>query len=142
MRGEGGFISWNWPALFIQFFWSIYRKMWGFALGALALQFAGSFILIVAFLVLSDMLMPGATSAHTDSTARWIGLLGFVLPAMLANGFYHRKVRRLINRRHTSPIRTPACSNSHAEADFERVVVALPWNCLVRNIGIRRYSAH
>ena len=73
--GGGGFISWNWPALFIQFFWSIYRKMWGFALGALALQFAASFILIVAFLVLSDMLMPGATSAHTDSTARWIGLL-------------------------------------------------------------------
>jgi hypothetical protein len=31
-----------------------------------------------------------------DNTARSMGLIASVFPAMLANGFYHRKVRRLI----------------------------------------------
>ena len=92
----GGFVSWNWPALFVQFFWSLYRKMWGFAFGGLALQIAGSVILTIVFGVLAAMLMPSAASAYMDNTARSMGLNASVFPAMLANGFYHRKVRRLI----------------------------------------------
>ena len=93
----GGFVSWNWPALFVQFFWSLYRKMWGFAFGGLALQIAGSVILTIGFRALAAM--PGATGAHMNNAAgSSITLMASVFPAMLANGFYHRKVRRLIKQ--------------------------------------------
>ena len=71
--------------------------MWDFAFGGLALQIAGSVILTIGFRALAAM--PGATGAHMHNAAgSSITLIASVFPAMLANGFYHRKVRRLIKQ--------------------------------------------
>src|SRR5437868_3895209 len=70
--------------------------MWGFAFGGLALQIAGSVILTIGFRALAAT--PGTTGTHIDNAARSMTLIASVFPAMLANGFYHRKVRRLIKQ--------------------------------------------
>jgi len=94
-RDAGGrFWSWNWPAFFVALFWSLYRKAWGFALGSIALTFVAAWTFgIIAGIA---MVLLNASAELIDPVGRVCGLLGGALPATLANGFYHRKVKRVI----------------------------------------------
>lgn len=99
----GGFLSWNWPCVFVQFLWALYRKCWGFAFGGL--------LMAVLFGVIAGAIYGGIAGAMgasmktIDENAQWIGSLASIFVAAFANGFYHRRAKRLI--RSTSHIADP-----------------------------------
>lgn len=99
----GGFFSWHWPCLFVQFGWALYRKCWGFAFGGLVLavilaMVAGG----VAGFVLALL---GVSDKTIETVGNVIGWVGAAVVATTAKGFYHRKARTIING--TSHIRDP-----------------------------------
>lgn len=87
--GERTFPSWHWPALFAGFWWALYRKSWAAAIFVIVISIACMVGQTLAGLVLGR----GAGSALVVFV---IGLLAWVLFPLFANGFYYRKVSKLI----------------------------------------------
>jgi Tfp pilus assembly protein PilE len=87
--GESTFPSWHWPALFAGFWWALYRKSWAAAIFIVVLSVACTVGQTLAGLVTG----PGFGKAITVFA---IGLLAWVLPPLFANGFYYRKVCKLV----------------------------------------------
>jgi len=88
--GEKTFPSWHWPALFVAVFWALYRKSWAGALGFLLIPPVITFVVgvLVGILGWDEAPAPGIGFAAI--------LVIFLLPPILANGFYYRKARRLV----------------------------------------------
>jgi Tfp pilus assembly major pilin PilA len=84
-------VSWNWPAFFVTFFWLLYRRMFGLALGY---WFLWPFALLIVFTVTYLVLGP-----FLGELLYWLVALAaqFVI-AMFANAVYHRHVRKRIER--------------------------------------------
>lgn len=89
-RGESTFPSWHWPACFVPFWWGLYRKAWA---GAVVLGLVLPWVLWVAH----DLLTAGKSEV-TGPSVLLVFAATIVLPAMLANGFYYRKARKLLGR--------------------------------------------
>lgn len=91
-RQKRSFPSWHWPALFIAFWWALYRKAWG---GAVLFFFLP--ILIGLLFAIGASLLPPEYSIAAN-VAHWMGILAaYVLPAMLANGVYYRRVKAWVH---------------------------------------------
>jgi Tfp pilus assembly major pilin PilA len=91
-REKRTFPSWNWPALFIAFWWALYRKVWG---GAIFFFFLPVLLEIPALLA-AHLLAPGNDTAI--SVMNWVSVLvAWFLPPMMANGLYYRRVKAWAN---------------------------------------------
>lgn len=74
-QARGGSALWHWPALFVTWYWMLYRKLW---VPALVYFFAPSF----AFGIIAAVLPPAVLI---------VAYIGFIVaPPMLANGLYYR----------------------------------------------------
>jgi Tfp pilus assembly major pilin PilA len=104
----GSRASWNWPAFFVTFFWLLYRRMYGLALGYLL---AWPFAAAIVFTVVSVVLGPLAGAVFY-----WFAVVGVQLVAvpMFANAVYHWHVRKRIDK-------LAASAPSH-EALLQRVI--------------------
>lgn len=89
-NGKTG-LSWHWPALFVTFYWLLYRKMW---LGALLYFFAPYVALFVAGFALAILGVPGDTAV----TVIWLMYFAAmcVLPPLYANALYYRHAKAAI----------------------------------------------
>lgn len=88
-NGKAG-ASWHWPALFISFYWLLYRKMW---LGALI-------YFVLPYIILSSMVL---TLGMIDSSGALFGigyilyLIGLLfLPPIYANALYYKHCKKKI----------------------------------------------
>lgn len=81
----GGSASWHWPALFVTWYWLLYRKMW---LGALIYFFAPGILTSVLTAMAPAALKPIA------ALAAWLAI--FLVPAIMANGWYFRHCEKKI----------------------------------------------
>lgn len=84
---EGGGLraGWHWPALFITWYWLLYRKMWGWAVGYIAASYA--YLVLIAF------------AAGLHPVLGLVALAGyFVLPPLYATSLYYRRCARLVTR--------------------------------------------
>jgi Tfp pilus assembly major pilin PilA len=101
-------VSWNWPALFVTFFWLLYRRMYGLAFGYLLLW---PIVLVVLLGVTTLLLGPAVAGV-----LYWLLALAaqFVVAPMFANAVYHWHVKRRIER-------LAAAAPSH-EALVQRVI--------------------
>jgi Tfp pilus assembly major pilin PilA len=84
--------SWNWLAFFFTFFWMLYRRMFGLAVGyLLLLPIVFGIVLLLLVLFLGQMI---------GTLVYWVTALGvsFVVIPMFANSIYHRHVKRRIAR--------------------------------------------
>jgi Tfp pilus assembly major pilin PilA len=88
-KGERSFPSWNWPALFASGFWALYRKSWAAALFFVAIGVAVQ----VVQSVVGRAFGPGSLR---NVAVILLGAVAWVVPPLFANGFYYRKVRKLI----------------------------------------------
>ena len=85
----GSRIGWHWPAFFVTLYWLMYRKMWAKA----GLYFLAGVVTNVA-ITLSSAANPMLGAALT-----LLALLGFFLvPPMLANGWYYQHCKGLIRK--------------------------------------------
>ena len=90
-KGERSFPSWHWPALFASGLWALYRKSWAAALFFVAIG--------VAVNVVESMVGPAIGPGSLRNFAViLLGAVAWVVPPLFANGFYYRKVRKLIAR--------------------------------------------
>jgi uncharacterized membrane protein (DUF485 family) len=94
----GSWVSWNWPGFLFQFWWGLYRKLWGFAFGAAIVVIVLDFLLalVVGYIA-------GALGASPEFIGSWglsfaISVIAALFPGVVSNEFYHRKARRLIGR--------------------------------------------
>jgi Tfp pilus assembly major pilin PilA len=85
-------ISWNWPSVFVTFFWMIYRRMYGWAI-------AYYLLLPFVFLILASLLI-AALGEVAGVLVYWILALAasFVAIPMYANALYHRSVNKRIEK--------------------------------------------
>lgn len=90
---EGGAgISWHWPALFLTFFWLLYRKMWLNALIYLILPY----VIMVPIGISSGL--AGDSSGAVLSVAYLLYFFAILLlPPMYANAVYYRHCRKKID---------------------------------------------
>jgi Tfp pilus assembly protein PilE len=86
-------VTWHWPALFIPFYWLLYRKMWPQAILYFVSPYIGLFVIGIAAAILGD------------SAATMIGILYlifvvalFIFPAMFANALYYKHCKNEIVR--------------------------------------------
>jgi Tfp pilus assembly major pilin PilA len=88
----GSRVSWNWPAFFVTFFWLLYRRMYGLAIGYLLL-------LPIAFVILL-LVVTAVLGAVAAGLVYWLLVVGvqLVLIPMFANAVYHWHVKRGIAR--------------------------------------------
>ncbi len=88
--------SWHWPALFVTFYWLLYRKMW---LNALA-YFLLPFIAIV-------LLAIGASAGMSENIIVGLSVLFlaiiWLLPPIYANAIYYRHCKKIIQKKARSP---------------------------------------
>ena len=85
----GSRIGWHWPAFFVTLYWLMYRKMWAKA----GLYFLAAVVTNVAISISS------ATHAMLGAALSLLALLGFFLvPALLANGWYYQHCKALIRK--------------------------------------------
>lgn len=90
-----GRASWNWPALFVPFFWLLYRKMYGYALA----YFVGWPILLTIIMVLLTIVL----QPDLATLVYWaIVIVGRVLLAVFANALYHVHIRKVIAQQQAS----------------------------------------
>ena len=85
-----GRVSWNWPAFFVTFFWMLYRRMFGLAIGYL--------LLMPIVLAIMGALLMLVLGQQVGSLLYLLILLGthLVLIPMFANAIYHWHVKRRI----------------------------------------------
>lgn len=89
--GRAG-ISWNWAALFVTFYWFLYRKMW---LNALIYFLLPILLLIV---VSKAAIMAGEHNSITFYSGFFVSLAGLVfIPPMYANALYYNYCRKKIS---------------------------------------------
>ncbi|HKU12941.1 MAG TPA: pilin [Steroidobacteraceae bacterium] len=86
----GSRVSWNWPAFFVTFFWLLYRRMYGLAVGYLLLL-----PIVFAILLFAATAVLGAMAG---GLLYWLLIVGvqLILIPMFANAVYHWHVRRRI----------------------------------------------
>lgn len=82
-EGKPG-LSWHWPALFITFYWLLYRKMWLFAL----LYWFSPYLLGATVGIL--MVLFGSGSALAGVMSMLAAILYLLLPALYANAAYYQ----------------------------------------------------
>jgi Tfp pilus assembly major pilin PilA len=84
-------VSWNWPALFVPFFWMLYRRMYGLAAAYFLLYPLATLILLaVASAVLGEAI---------GALVYWLVIIGvWIAVPLLANSLYHRHIRKRIDR--------------------------------------------
>jgi Tfp pilus assembly protein PilE len=82
-NGKAG-ITWNWPALFVPFYWFLYRKMW---LNAL-IYFFLPYIAILPIAVIAGVAGNSAEAVVNISIVLYFAAL-FLLPPMYANTLYY-----------------------------------------------------
>ena len=99
-------LSWNWPAVLAQFFWSLHRKLWRFAVFGLALG-----LILAAGAGFLFNVAAGIVVSHADPMLLRVGsilagiIAGMVVGA-LGNDAYQRRALQLI--RDTAHISDPA----------------------------------
>lgn len=81
----GDSASWHWPALFVTWYWLLYRKMW---VGALIYFFAPG--------ILTSVLTAMAPAAVKPVVALACWLAIFLVPAIMANRWYFRHCEKKI----------------------------------------------
>jgi type II secretory pathway pseudopilin PulG len=81
----GGSASWHWPALFVTWYWLLYRKMW---LGALIYFFAPGILMSILGAIAPKALAPVVVLLG------WAAM--FIVPAVMANGWYFRHCEKKI----------------------------------------------
>lgn len=81
----GGSAAWHWPALFVTWYWLLYRKMW---LGALIYFFAPGILMSILGAIAPKAFAPVVVLLG------WLAIL--VVPAIMANGWYFRHCERKI----------------------------------------------
>jgi Tfp pilus assembly major pilin PilA len=87
-----GRASWNWPAFFVTFFWMLYRRMFGLAIGYLLLL---PIVLVIVGALLTLFLgqVVGSLLYCLLALVTW-----FVVVPMFANAIYHWHVKRRLTR--------------------------------------------
>jgi len=95
-RPGGSPVSWNWPAVFVTFFWMLYRRMYGLAL---AYFFALPLVTGMVAGMLGGILMV-AVGQKFGVAVYLLLVLGvhFVAVPMFANVLYHGSVKRRIEK--------------------------------------------
>lgn len=83
--------TWHWPALFVAFYWMLYRKMW---LNAFLYFMAPYLALMVLALVVGFAGKSGAMVAGLGYGLFTIAM--FALPAMYANALYYKHCKEMI----------------------------------------------
>jgi Tfp pilus assembly major pilin PilA len=81
---HGESAAWHWPAMFITWYWLLYRKMW---VGALVYFFVPGIVLGAVGAALPSAALP-------LTLAWWLAL--FIVPAVMANGWYYRSCMKKI----------------------------------------------
>ena len=88
--------SWHWPAFFVTSPWLLYRKMWA---GWLLYTFVFPFALLLLVFPVALLAAIGASEVVVGLIANVVMFAGyFLLPPVLANAFYKRKVESLLRR--------------------------------------------
>jgi Tfp pilus assembly major pilin PilA len=85
-------VSWNWPALFVSFFWFLYRRMYGY--------WAIYCLLIPIVIAICSAIVAAVAGAGTGNSLYVLVFLGYrcaFLP-MFANSLYHRSIRTQIEK--------------------------------------------
>ena len=84
--------SWNWPAFFVTFFWLLYRRMYGLAVGyLLGLPFALAVVLVALIALFGQTV--GAALYYIVTLA-----VSFVVIPIFANAIYHWHVKQRIDK--------------------------------------------
>jgi Tfp pilus assembly major pilin PilA len=83
-------VSWNWPAFFVTFFWLLYRRMYGLAVGYLL-----GLPLVLAFVLGALIAIFGQKVAVTLYYIGGIAVIFVIIP-MFANAIYHWHIKRRI----------------------------------------------
>ena len=79
--------SWNWPAFFVTFFWMLYRRMYGLAIGYL--------LLLPIALAIVGMLLVLVLGPIGSALYSLLGIVTFfVLVPLFANAIYHWHIKR------------------------------------------------
>lgn len=86
--GGGWRAGWHWPALFVTWYWMMYRRMWG----GVALYAVGSWLLMVGVSVLAGAGTTGAVILLALFAAH------FLAPPLFATSLYYRRCVRLMRR--------------------------------------------
>ena len=81
-------IGWHWPALFVPFVWAIYRKLWGAAILFFFLPYIAMLFVAVALALVGPMNDTGNTIVYGIYVVTI-----FVVPPLVVNALYFRKVR-------------------------------------------------
>jgi hypothetical protein len=84
VRLYSGYMSWNWPALFVPLLWMLYRKMWLWA----AVYFFGTPVALGLLFGILLLVLPETTAATVGWTIQAVFIL-IVLP-MYANALYYQ----------------------------------------------------
>ncbi len=84
---RGGSGGWHWPALFVAWYWMLYRKMWVPALVYFVAPWIGLLVIGVASTASAGL---GALLYM----AQWLAML--VVPALMANGWYFKHCEKKI----------------------------------------------
>jgi Tfp pilus assembly major pilin PilA len=85
--------SWHWPALFANFYWMLYRKLW---IPAAVYFFAPAVTVFLAAL-LAIVLELGTQAATALMVLASMGV-AYVVPAMYGNRWYYNRCRELVDR--------------------------------------------
>jgi Tfp pilus assembly major pilin PilA len=85
-------ISWNWPALFVSFYWFLYRRMYGY--------WAIYCLLIPIVLVVLGGICGAVLGREIGNAVYVIAILGYryVIIPIYANSLYHRTVKAQIEK--------------------------------------------
>lgn len=89
-RRGGTRLGWHWPAFLWTLYWLLYRKLWWHAL----VYFFAPYVLLTA----AAVLVPAVGADRASLVFLAVFALLFVVPALLADGFYFKHCRRLIER--------------------------------------------
>ncbi len=90
--GKSG-ITWHWPALFVTFYWLLYRKMW---LNAFLYFIAPYAVMIPVGIVAAIIGIPGrGDTILAVGNLIFLGAV-FLLPPLYANALYYRHCRKKI----------------------------------------------
>ena len=90
----GSRLSWNWPAFFACGLWGLHRKTWAFAFAFVVIGFTLTQIWNSSTAVWQ--MMSGWSELGRMAASILFGTAVNSVFALLANGYYHRKVKRMI----------------------------------------------
>jgi hypothetical protein len=106
-RDAGGpMLSWNMPAVLAQFFWSLHRKLWRFAVFGLALGLVVALLAGYFFSFATGVLATRADPILTQIASVLAGVLAGMIVGAFGNDAYQRRAMQLIKQ--TAHISDPA----------------------------------